>query len=264
MAKLSRGGSHNGTGGTWAAAAASTYQTPTPGFTTPQPATAPPSLDDVANGNVTPTGGVPFAQFEKMTDDEKAQVITAALQTDLPFFLDDSGMQKLAYYTGMSDKPKVVTESQLAKIKGKDLWRSVKTDYRSDIDINYTGKEIYQQLVSGDFTMYSGTAGRSVHGRAIYFDDTRGSYGSGGAYTVIHSKLAPGARTITESSISNMFRQERQKGTALYRAISRADPTSQVTMYALAKGYDVVIDKGGTNYHMVLNRRALIVSDTTF
>ena len=60
----------------------------------------PPTPQQVAQGNVMPAGGVPYSDFQNMTDDEKADVITSALGVGTPLFLDDSGMQKFAYFTG--------------------------------------------------------------------------------------------------------------------------------------------------------------------
>ena len=81
----------------------------------------PPTPQQVAQGNVLPTGGVAYSDFEAMSDDEKADVITSALGVGTPLFLDDSGMQKFAYFTGMSDKPKTVTDAQLDKTQGTEL-----------------------------------------------------------------------------------------------------------------------------------------------
>ena len=223
----------------------------------------PPTPQQVLQGNVLPGGGVPFNQFESMTDDEKADVIAQALGQSLPVFLDDSGLQKLAYYTGLNSKPTIVTEAQLNAMQGQDIWRSVHSTYNPQTDIGYTSKDIYNQVATGDFTNYSDSGG-SAYGRAIYFDVYRGSYGSGSRYTIMHAKVAPTAKTITYRSLMNAWQKERNSGSKLARAISQADHASQANLYAMAKGYDVVIDKGGSNYHMVINRRGLILSDKTF
>lgn len=230
-----------------------------------QPAPSPtptPSPAQVARGNIMPAGGTPFKTFETMTDDQKAKVISDALNGGVPMFLDNSGMQKFAYFTGMNDKPQVVSETQLNAMPGRDLWRSVHNAYSGSKDIGYSSNDIYNQLVKGDYTNYSDTGG-SAHGNAIYFDISKGSYGSGRGYTVIHAKLAPGAKMIKEDKLISMYQSALAKGDKLAKACSRANGDSRENLYALAKGYDVRLDRHGM-YHMVLNRRALIVSDKTF
>ena len=232
---------------------------PTPA---PQPAPAPtPSPAQVAQGNIMPAGGVAFKTFETMTDNQKAQVIKDALKSGTPMFLDNSGLQKFAYFTGMSDKPQLVTEAALNAMPGKDLWRSVAPGYKGGADVGYSSKDIYNQIVKGDYTNYSDSGG-SAYGKAIYFDIHKGSYGIGGKHTVMHAKLAKGAKTISDSKLSVMYNGALLNGAPLAIACSKADPASRENLYALAKGYDAKISRGG--YHMIFNRRCLAISDKTF
>ena len=85
----------------------------------------PPSPTDVAKGDTLPKGGVAYDEFLKMSDDEKADVIDKAIHTGVPMFLDDSELQRFAYFTGMSDKPTIVPDSQMDQLPGKDLVRTV-------------------------------------------------------------------------------------------------------------------------------------------
>lgn len=222
---------------------------------------APPTPQQIAQGDVLPSGGTAFDEFQSMTDDEKADVITNALGQALPVFLDDSGLQKLAYFTGLSETPTIMTESQINAMPGQDLWRSVHSSYDRNTDIGYTSKDIYNQIATGAFTRYSDTGG-SAYGRGIYFDIRKGSYGSGRGYTVMHAKIMPGTKTISYNSLQSRWNTERLSGSKLSRAIMHADPASRPMIYAMAKGYSAVIDSGG--YHMILNRKAIALSDTTF
>lgn len=56
------------------------------------------------------------------------------------------------------------------------------------------------------------------------------------------------------SGVSN----EISKGTKLGQALRRSDSASQVSIYAMAKGYNVI--SNGTGYYTILNRNALTVS----
>ena len=195
-----------------------------------------------------------------MTDDEKAAVVDTALRTGVPVFLDDSGIQRFAYFTGMSDKPKVVSDAQLNGMKGHELFRTVNDAYDRSKDIGYTANDIAKQITSGDFTMYSDSGG-SAHGKAIYFASSVGSSAvySGRGATMIRAKIT-GGKAISSSALSNQYHSALASGDKLARACSRADSKSAQNLYALAKGYDVITT---SDYHMVLNRRCLTVSDKT-
>ena len=221
----------------------------------------PPTPQQVAQGNVLPKGGVDYSDFQNMSDDEKADVITAALGVGTPLFLDDSGMQKFAYYTGMSDKPTKVSDAQLDKTPGKDLYRTVNDAYNSSTDVGYTSRDIAKQVTDGNFTMYSDSGG-SVHGKAIYFADSyidSSMYGNSSKNPVTMRAKITSGKTIGESSLDNMYRTALGKGDKLALACSNADRGSARNLYGLAKGYSAVSSSGG--YYMVLNRGCLTVSD---
>lgn len=222
----------------------------------------PPTPQQVAQGNVLPTGGVAYSDFEAMSDDEKADVITSALGVGTPLFLDDSGMQKFAYFTGMSDKPKTVTDAQLDKTQGTELFRTVNDAYNSNTDIGYTSNDIVKQIRDGDFTMYSDSGG-SAHGKAIYFANNYADssyYGQSGKNPVTMRAKVTSGKTIRESQLDSMYSNALQSGDKLALACSNADRGSARNLYGLAKGYSVI---SAGNYYMVLNRGALTVSSTT-
>lgn len=219
-------------------------------------------VQQVVKGNVVPKGGVAYADFLEMTDDEKADVITDALKADVPFFLDNSSIQKLAYFTGLSDKPDLVDDATLDTMSGTELFRTVGDAYDRTKDIGYSAKEICQQVSEGDFTMYSDSGG-SAYGHAIYFADdyySSSSYGYGKKNPLtMRAKVKSSAKAIRynalQSKVNNM------RGTKLYNACG-----GDANTIALALGYDIIIDRGGgsynSGYHMVLNRGCLVMSKT--
>lgn len=223
----------------------------------------PPTPQQVAAGNILPQGGVPFKDFQNMTDDEKADVISDALGVGTPIFLDDSGLQRFAYFTGMSDKPTTVSDSQLDSMKGTEIFRTVDNAYNRSTDIGYTSKDICDQISKGDFTMYSDSGG-SVHGRAIYFaENLRSSLsyrGSSNSLTM-RAKIT-GGKGIDENKLSSDFSSALRRGDKLALACGKADSSSATNLYALAKGYTHITDKSYSGYAMILNRSCLTVSDT--
>lgn len=216
------------------------------------------SDDNSDNGNATPKGGVALSDFEKMTDDEKADVITDALKTGVPLHLDRSGLQRFAYYTGMNEKPDVLDESKWQKLTGQKIYRSVQDIYQRTKDIAYTSSDIAKQIMTGTYTNYSDVGG-SYHGNAIYFGTSKGQYGSGKGYAIIRAKVKSSAKIGDEYSLASQMRSELRQGTKLAKAISKANSDSQLSLYAVAKGYDGIKDSS-TGYYMIYNRRALAIS----
>ena len=171
-------------------------------------------------------------------------------------------MQRFAYFTGMSDKPTIVSDAQMDKLPGTDLFRTVSNAYNRSTDIVYKSTDIYKQIAYGDFTMYSDSGG-SAYGKAIYFADSYTEsawYGNGNNDITMRAKITSG-KTITTSQLGRDLSREISSGSKLGKVIGRVKSSSQGNLYALAKGYSVVIDKS-SGYHMVLNRGALTMSST--
>ena len=219
---------------------------------------AQPTVDDVKQGNILPPGGVAYSDFENMTDDQKADVVTSALNAGVPMFLEDSAMQHFAYFTGMSDKPTVVDDATLSQMSGQDIYRTVNNAYNSSLDMGYTSNDIAKQIMYGDFTMYSDSGG-SAHGKAIYFaNDYNDSsyYGNSNKNPhTIRAKVT--GKTISESQLKTDYSNALARGDKLANACAKGGDRN---LYALAKGYDVVTAANG--YRMVLNRRGITVSST--
>lgn len=223
-----------------------------------------PSVQDILKGNITPKGGVEFNKFMKMTDDEKADVIADALKVKPPAFLDDSGLQRVAYFTGLSETPEMVSDAALDKMPGKSLYRTVNDSYNRSTDIGYTSGDIYNQVATGNYTQYSDSGG-SAYGKAIYFaDNYRESsyYGQAGKNPkTMRAKYKPDANVLTTQQLSSLVAKERAGNTKLYRAASLGG-SSRDHIIALAKGYHAVQDSGYSGYNMVLNRGGLAMSTT--
>ena len=168
-------------------------------------------------------------------------------------------MQRFAYFTGMSDKPTVVTDSVLDGMRGHELFRTVHDDYDRNTDIGYTSTDIIKQISRGDYTMYSDSGG-SAYGKAIYFASSPNSssgYVNGHNDAMMRAKIT-GGKGISKSSADNMYRAALARGDKLARACSKADSKSASNLYALSKGYDYL---STSDYYMILNRRCLTVSD---
>lgn len=229
-----------------------------------------PSDTDVLQGNVQ-AGDTSFEEFVKMTDDEKADVILKAMNEDTPDFLEDSVLQRFVYSTGMNEKPTLVDDATLDSMQGVELFRTVNSVYDSYNDVGYSAKEICDQLQQGDFTMYNSNGGKA-YGAGLYFaTDYNHSVKAYGRYNnsktqTMRAKIKSTAKVITLSKADRNAQKEISSGSKLGQAlkqVGRRDSDSVASMWALAKGYDVLDCETYSGYHTVINRGALAMSSTT-
>ena len=215
-----------------------------------------------------PPAGVTYDQFMQMSDEDKADFVFNVINNHniiVPDYLDNSVTSKVMYAFGMNNKPQVVSDSELDKIKGKDLYRTV-----YDIpDSPISSTEILDQIRHSDYTQLSGSGG-SVYGRAIYFaTDFERSAMFGIEETnpvMMRAKINPNAKMIEVHNLSNMSTNSKfiQKLQAHIKGDYTKDFSNDwMSLTALANGFDGwrVTPYGTKNdYVMIINRRALTVS----
>lgn len=229
----------------------------------------PPAVDDGQQIDVDDTTqaqamGASYAQFMAMSDDDKADYIASMMQQQVPVFLADNDFQKFTYNSKMNDKPQLVDDATLDSMSGTEIFRTVNNVYDSKHDIGFSAEEIAKQVTTGSITRVSDTGG-SVYGRGIYFAS---DYGDSVAYgnrsgdikrtAVIRGKLNSNAKVINYSTASNGKYNEIRSGSKLGKVLSKMDSESAVSMYALAKGYNVI--SSGHSYLNILNRNAVTMS----
>ena len=262
MPKSSRGGK---------AGATTTYTVRQPQF---HPVTNPRPTPQAAPQPVQPAQPVqPIQQnqpsasydaFRKMTDDQKADVIMQARNTQVPVFLAQNDLQKIMYGLKLNDKPTLVDDSVLDSTPGKELFRTVNATNDHANRIKYTATDVANQVIRGSVTRVSDTGG-SVHGRGIYFADNYSSsvsYGNSrgniNQTAVIRVKLSPKAKTESTTAAARGVTKEINSGSKLGKALSKIGHQDQTAVWALAKGYDAMV--GGYGYHVIINRSSLIAS----
>ena len=103
--------------------------------------------------------------------------------------------------------------------------------------------------------------------RSIYFANDYGasaSYGSTRgnikATAVMRAKLNSNAKIITIDKAKGGARSEIQKNTKLGKALAKCDAESRPSIYAMAKGFNVIDANNGTGYFNILNRNAITMS----
>ena len=193
----------------------------------------------------------------KMSDAQKMQTINNILadpNIKVPAYLDGSDTSKFMWAMGMNNKPNVVSDDQLSRMPGKDLYRTVYDTPNPPP----SGTDILDQIRNGDFTQMSGSGG-SAHGRAIYFarDDFGGSasYGARGDNPVMmRARINSNANIVKESDL------RRRMVADGFSTNSSSSYRDDIALYALSHGIDGWYS--GT-YTMMVNRGALTISNKT-
>lgn len=207
-----------------------------------------------------------YDSFMTMTDDQKADTISQMISQDVPAFLADNDFQRLTFNLGLNDKPQLVDDNVLDGMTGTELFRTVNSVNDGRTRIRYNADDIASQVQRGSVTRVSDNGG-SAYGRGIYFAD---NYGDSSMYgnsrgnikktAVVRAKLNSNAKVISYSKVSRGVSDEMSRGTKLGKVLRNCDSASRESIYAMAKGYNVIYN-GGT-YYNILNRNAMTMSKT--
>lgn len=218
--------------------------------------------------NITPSAfSQQYDDFMKMTDDDKADVISQAIKQGVPMHLNDqSDFQKFIYNVGLNDKPDVVDDATLSAMKGKDLFRNVNAVYNKKLDVGFSADQIAKQVQAGSKT-YVSSGNKAYYGSGIYFAS---NYRSSAAYgntrgdikqtAVMRAKFNSNAKIISYNDATRGVSKEISSGSKLGKTLSKVGHDSQASIYAMAKGYNVI--SNGANYYNILNRNAITMSKT--
>ena len=230
-------------------------------------ATLPPQADSntqVDDTQVASAFSATYNQFMAMSDDDKADFISANLKSGVPDHLADNSFQRFLYNSGLNEKPDVVSDATLDTMTGTEIFRTVNNVYNPKTDISYNAPAIAKQVMAGRDTRVSDDGG-SVYGRGIYFAD---GYSSSTSYgntrgdvkrtAVMRAKLNNNAKVINYYTASQGATAEIASGSKLGKTLRKCDSDSRVSIYAMSKGYNVI--SSGHGYMNVLNRNAITMS----
>lgn len=222
-----------------------------------------PQVDDT---QVASAFSASYDKFMAMSDDEKADFIDANIKQGVPAHLAQNDFQRFVYNSGLNEKPDVVDDATLDKMTGTEIFRTVNNVYDRNNDISYNADQIAKQVTSGRVTRVSDNGG-SVYGRGIYFASNYGDSAGYGNTTgnvkktaVIRGKLNNNAKIIDYYKASSGVSKEISSKSKLGKALKKCDHDSQVSIYAMAKGYNVI--SNGRSYLNVLNRNAITMSSS--
>lgn len=216
---------------------------------------------------VTPSMSASFNQFMSMSDDDKADVISDMIKKDVPAHLANNDFQKFIYNIGLNDKPDVVDDATLDSMSGTEFFRTVNYVKNTQAGVTYTAPQIAKQIQGGRITRVSDSGG-SAHGRGLYFttdcDHSMKHYGD--VYNninqtcTVRAKLNSNAKLISTSKASAGVSAEIASGSKLGKILAKCDYDSRTSLYAIAKGYNVIDARQYRGYYNVLNRQAITMS----
>ena len=207
-----------------------------------------------------------YNNFMAMTDDQKADAISKLASQGVPANLADNDFQRFTFNLGLNDKPQLVDDSVLDTMNGTELFRTVNSVNDTTNRMKWNADDIASQVQRGSVTRVSDSGG-SAYGRGIYFADNYGDSRSYGGVSgnikktaVVRCKLNSNAKIITHSKACAGVRDEINSGSKLGKVLSKCDRASQSSIYAMAKGYNVI--HSGHSYYNILSRNAVTMSKT--
>lgn len=229
-------------------------------------------VPDDQNTPVTPQA---LTNISQMSDDELAALVIASKNAKMPNFLADrdDATQKFVFQAGLNEKPQVLDTAEFNQFMQDNGIKQGEIISRSVNPISYTNQQGYTTKLSAndiiDTLKYSklnyigGKHGGQAYGAGSYFAMVGGgSTGYGG--TTAEAVLNPNtARVIYDGRLASLAQSFAQTHPKFAKAVGRYS-NSNMSIYALAMGYNVITDhSGGTrpgrgDYYNVIDRSALV------
>ena len=254
----------------------SNMQTRMPGTTyTPQPI-APQSNQPVSQqpptDQNTPVQPAAVTNLSQMTDAQLAQLVQQSRSVDMPNQLNDvvDQTQRFVFTAGINELPTVLDDKAFAQYmsdnnipRSQILTRSVNPiSYRNNDGtmVRMSANDVIDMMKYSKLNYIGGKVGGQAYGAGTYFDQTGGrstGYGNTTATAVLNPATA---RVIDDRALAlkaKAFSQSHPQFTRAVGSYSTSFHNNNMSIYALAMGYNVIKDHYG-GYHNVIDRSALV------
>lgn len=250
-------------------------QNQAPPIQQPQPTQpAPPINQQPPDDDNTPVLPSALTTLSGMSDDELAQLVRDSKKADMPNMLSDvdDQTQRFVYQAGLNEKPTVLEDSDFAQFLTDNNIPSRDILARSINPIQYTNASGTRISMSAqrlsDMMKYSrlnyigGKVNGQAYGAGTYFDRNGGvntGYGSTTVVAVLNPKTAKTIDVTTLQSRARAFAASHPKFARAAGAFNTRFNNNNMSIYALAMGYNVITDsKTNPSYHNVIDRSALV------
>lgn len=254
------------------ATAAPTQPTPGPKLKIPVPAPDP-IADQVPDDNNTPIAPNALDSLVGMTDDQLTQVYLDSQKVGLPNHLGDvdDKTQRFVFQIGLNDKPMVLDTAAFNQFMSDNnisqaqiLSRSVNGGTlrtSSGSTRNLSAQDVVDMMTQSRLNYIGGKHGGQAYGAGTYFDQNGGGNTGYGSGRTVNAVLNPKtARVVTDSNLRKLavaFDRSHPKFAKATGGYSTSFRNNNMSIYALAMGYNVIKDDTGS-YHNVIDRKALV------
>ena len=231
--------------------------------------------DDDATNNAAPINNDALTALTDMTDAELASFYLQSQRVDLPNHLADRAdpTQKFVYALGLNDKPDVRVGAAFDQYladngipRSQVLVRGVSANSVTvnGVTLKLTAQQILNQTLYGQYNFIGGRYGGSAYGYGTYMAMVGAGNSSGYGNTRLEAVLSPNARVVGELNLYNQAHSFAKTHPQFAKAVGSISTTNS-SIYALAMGYNVVVE-GGTHaprggsgdYYVIIDRKALV------
>lgn len=232
-----------------------------------------PIADQVPDDNNTPVAPNALDSLVGMTDDQLAQVYLDSQKAGLPNHLGDvdDKTQRFVFQIGLNDKPMVLDAAAFNQFlsdnnipRGQILSRSVdggKLRTSSGNVRTLSAQDVVDMMTQSRLNYIGGKVGGQAYGAGTYFDQNGGGATGYGNGKTVNAVLNPKtARVVTDSKLRTLaaaFDRSHPKFARATGGYSTSFRNNNMSIYALAMGYNVIKDATGS-YHNVIDRKALV------
>lgn len=235
-----------------------------------------PIQNQVPDVNNTPVAPDAIAQLQGMSDAQLAQAYLNSQKVNLPNHLNDANdkTQKFVFSIGLNDKPLVLDQAGFQQFMQQNnipqaeiLSRSVNNgqlNTSAGNKSNLTAQQVVDMLKYSRLTYIGGKHGGQKLGAGAYLDMNGGGNTMYGGTTLKGVLNPQTAKVITRSQLDRMARSfdrshpQFARATGGYQNSNTSWTNNNMSVYALAMGYNVIKDDYG-GYHNVIDRKALVL-----
>lgn len=270
---ITSGGGGSAVGGSGGGRTSGTTNTTASASATSAQANANPAPTANANPNPAPTA---MQNLQSMDDAQLAALVNNSKRASMPNQLADRDdvTQKFVYTAGLNEKPQVLDNAQFSQfMKDNNLSTSdlisrdinpITYKNNSGTNVKMTADDVADMMMYSRYNYIGGKVNGQALGAGTYFDHVNGGstgYGGRNSKTVVGVLNPATARPISSRNLASQARQFAQTHPQFAKAVGAYNSSfsggkNNMSIYALAMGYNVIIDSGG--YTNVIDRSAIV------
>lgn len=204
------------------------------------------------NSNSKATGGAAGKSFSKMSESQRVTAIANALNNKSP----DDMLEDVIYRLSGNEKPLTASDDDILATDSEIIYTTLTPRYDKKAGKRLTADELAKRLYNGE-NIERPSKYKYYVGNYFSTDYSTGSYGE--RNLIVAGILNKNAKIIPSNKIRYQAIMEIKNGTKLGKIFKGLSPDEQDSIWALAKGYNVISDSNNGNKY-ILNHKALTLS----